>query len=153
MQIPSRAVLAAQLHCLSKNAQVVITAQQWNDPAPVTAGRPRSWLRLVRNGREEQVLQFTGARAQREMARDWDRLAGLYTATSLDEGQMWAALRELTGIEQVQCSTVQKCPGLLPVAWPWCPECGRDQRNVAKGSLSGVRRRPDICLDLRKTSS
>ena len=152
MRIPRRAELAAQMHCLSEDRKVVITAQRWTDPSPAD-GRPSTWLRLVRNGTERQVLRFTGAGAQREVEGDWTRLRERYQHTALTEEQMWQALRELTGIEQAVCSTIQKCPGRLPVAWHWCPECGRDQRNVGRGSLSGVRRRPVIRLDLRKPSS
>lgn len=143
MRIPSRAVLAAQMHCLSEDGQVVITAQRWTDPGPAD-GRPVTWLRLVRNGRERQVLRFLGVGAQLQVDGDWERWSGRYAQTALTEDQMWAKLRELVGVEQESCSSVSKCPGRLPVAWRWCPECGRDQRRVASGSLSGIRRRPVI---------
>lgn len=151
-RIPSRAVLLGQLHCLSHDRRSVITGQHWQDPQP-PGGRPTSWLRNVRNGRERQVLTYVGDAVQEELAGDWARISEMYAPTALTEEQMWVKLRELAGVEQVQCSSTWRCRGLLPPAWPYCPACGRDQRRVASGSLSGVRRMAPIVLDLRKPSS
>ncbi len=152
MSIPSRADLVGELHCLTEDRLVVITAQHWMDPqAP--AGQPVAWLRLVRNGREWQSIRFGGARAQVELAEAWGQLRLRYAPTALTEDQMWVALGELAGVDRVQCSSASKCAGRLPVAWHFCPECGRDQRRVAQGSWSGVRGRPAILLDLRNASS
>ncbi len=151
MQIPARAVLAGQLHCLSDDGKVVITAQRWSDPA-AAAERPRSWLRLIRNGRPRAAEQFGGRARHLVLEQRWSQLADRYAATALSEADMWAWLGKLAQVEQVQCSSASKCAGRLPVGWHYCPECGRDERNVASGSLSGARRRV-VLWDLRKPAS
>lgn len=143
MTIPVRATLLAELHCLSHDGQVVITAQRWADRT-AAAERPRSWLRLVRNGRPIQARQFTGRRAHRELEVHWAKLIEMYAPTALAEDQMWARLLEITGIKQVKCA--RDCPGRMPVAWPVCRVCGRHARRVAGGAMTGSRRRPELFL-------
>ncbi len=150
MRIPSRSVLAGQLHCLSEDGAVVITVQHWQDPqAP--AERPVSWLRLVRNGRPRSAQQFAGMQGQASLHDRWRSLEGRYAATALTEDEMWRWLGKLARIQQAECASAAGCRGRLVVAWPFCPACGRDERRVASGSLSGVRRR-EVLLDLRKPS-
>lgn len=145
MGIPARAALCAQLHCLSHNALWVLTAQHWSDPAaPVE--RPRSWLRLVRNGRVVQDLKFTGVNGRHELDLFWRRCAASYEPTSLSEDQMWVRLRELSGIQQAGCQRADCSGGGLPVAWWFCPRCGADARRVASGSMVAAHRRGDIRL-------
>jgi hypothetical protein len=151
MPIPPTASLAEQLHCLSHDGTVVITAQRWTEPRRPT-NRPRTWLRLVRNGRVMQDVPFTGQAAHLEMRMFWDRLIGQYEPTGLDEDQMWNGLRELTQIEQTECGA-KDCVGRLPVAWWYCPLCRRDTRRVASGSLIAARGRGVITLDMRKRQS
>lgn len=147
MAIVSRARLHAELHCLSTDGLVVITAQHWIDPqAP--AGRPVSWLRLVRNGRIRTDRRVAGQQAHAELAEFWAERASVIAATQLDEDQMWKKLGELVSIKQTRCVRPD-CAGRMPVAWWRCPECRRDARKVASGELSGVRRRPELLLDLR----
>lgn len=146
MGIVARAQLRAELHCLSDDGLVVITAQHWSDPqAPAT--RPVSWLRLVRNGRIRTDRQVSGLKGHRELAEFWAERASVIAATQLDEDQMWKKLAELTGISQTRCVR-SDCAGRMPVAWWRCPECRCHARNVAAGSMSGVRHR-DLLLDLR----
>lgn len=152
MGIPVRATLVAEMHCLSKDGLVVITAQQWRDPqAP--AERPLHWLRLVRNGRVDQTVQFGGERRRTEMIDFWNGLAERYRPTSLDSNQMWSKLKDLTGIEQAQCAGAGKCQGLLPVGVERCPACGRNERRIGAGALSGVRRRGVIMMNARRAAS
>lgn len=139
MAIPTRVKLNDELHCLSHNGLIVITAQRWSDPQ-AEADRPRHWMRLVRNGRQCDVRQFTGPTAYRRLGQIWNQLAEQYQPTALTEDQMWAKLRELTGIEPTQCLRTG-CAGQMPVAWTVCPQCGRDARKVASGSMSGAYRR------------
>jgi hypothetical protein len=148
MGMPSRARLVGELHCLSEDGAVVITAQRWVDPA-APAGRPRGWLRLVRNGRVQQLVQFSGPRRTEELVGYWGHFAERYRATALDSNQMWSRLRDLTGIEQAGCAS-KDCPGTLPVGGGRCLACGRNERNVAAGALSGVRRR-ELLWNVRKT--
>jgi hypothetical protein len=150
MAIPAPAALRAQLHCLSHDGRAVLTAQQWYDRA-APAQRPRSWLRLVGNGRVIQDCRFTGERGHREMERFWaDRVVD-YEPTKLTEDQMWAKLWELARIEQTRCQR-KDCAGGMPVAWWFCPGCGTDARKVAVGSLSGCRRRGDLTLRQKRPS-
>lgn len=151
MAVLLRAVLVGQLHCLSEDGLVVITGQRWSDPeAP--ADHPVSWLRLVRNGRPRQSLRFGGLAAQDDLARKWSEIAERFASTALTEIEMWEWLHKLAKVDQVACSAASKCAGRLPVAWDVCPECGRNQRNVARGSMSGARGR-EVFWDLRKPSS
>jgi hypothetical protein len=147
MPIPPGALLRAELHCLSHDGAEVITAQRWSDPS-APARRPRSWLRLVRNGQVEQDVRFVGTAEHAEMIEFWAQREKAYAATRLDGPGMWIKLRELAGAEQVECG--QGCPGRLPVAWPVCLDCGRDSRMPVAGTPHGVRRRPTLTLDLRK---
>lgn len=148
MAIVSRAGLRAELHCLSDDGLVVITAQQWFDPqAP--AQRPVSWLRLVRNGKIHQDRRVTGAAAHEELQDFWIERAIATARARLEEEQMWERLGELAKIRQTECVRTD-CDGRMPVAWWLCPVCGRDARRVASGSLSGARRRGELLLDLRK---
>lgn len=148
MAIPSRTVLVAELHCLSEDGLVVITAQRWSDRS-APAERPRTWLRLVRNGRPCDDRRFTGARSHREVEIIWGQLAERYAPTGLAEDQMWVKLQELTGVGQARCSG-KDCTGRMPVGWQICPECDRSAGRVASGSLSGVRGRASLLLDLRR---
>jgi hypothetical protein len=146
MPIPPTASLAGQMHCMSHDGKVVITAQRWTDPA---ARRPRSWLRLVRNGKAEQTVPFTGAAAHREMIDYWNGLAERYRPTELTEDQMWARLWDLAMIEQTECAATE-CAGRMPVAWKMCPTCGRP---ASSGEPAAVRGRRPLMLDLRKRQS
>lgn len=119
MGIPARAILHAELHCLSRDGRDVVTAQQWHDPA-APADRPKSWLRLVRNGRIRQDHQFIGKAAQREMNQFWSKCTENFRPTWLVEDQMWVNLRTLAGIEQARCPG---CSAGLPVARSTCPQC------------------------------
>lgn len=139
MAVPVRAVLHQQMHCLTHDGLVVISAQWWRGPATL-AGKPRSWLRLIRNGRVEQDCRFTGEREQVELAEFWAGRAERYAPTMLSEDEMRAKLAELAKIEPVRCQR-RHCAAVLPVAWWHCPDCGSDVRRVAAGSLSGCRRR------------
>lgn len=126
MPIPVHAALRAELHCLSHDGREVRTAQHWVDPqAP--ASRPRSWLRLVVNGRPTQDAGFAGGPAQRELAEFWSSRVTAFGPTALTEDQMWVKLLELAGIIQSRCS-LEGCSGVLPVAWWFCPVCSRDVR-------------------------
>jgi len=145
MAIPAHAALRAQLHCLSHDGLEVRTAQRWSDPA-ASADRPKSWLRLVSNGRVVQDSQVTGERGHREMERFWAGRAAAFEPTKLAEDQMWAKLRELARIEQTQCQRENCAGGGLPVAWWYCPECKADVRKVASGSLLWVNRRGIIVM-------
>lgn len=147
-----KAVLLDQLHALSADGLTVSTAQRWTYPA-APAARPVSWASLVRNGTMQELSEFRGVAAQEQLEQNWRRLIEMYEPTRLTEDQMWSRLRELTGIEQSKCAGAGPCRGELPVAWPYCPACGRDQRNVSSGSLSGTRRRGLLILDLRKPQS
>lgn len=148
MAITSRAQLRAELHCLSHDGLVVITAQQWFDPlAP--ALRPVSWIRLIRNGHVHQERRVAGADEQFGLQDFWVERALAIAPDRLEEDQMWAELAELTGTKQTECVR-RDCAGAMPVAWPYCPMCGCDSRNVASGSLSGVRRNGYLFLDLRE---
>ncbi len=129
----------------------MITAQRWSDPQ-ASADRPASWLRLIRNGRPRAAQRFSGRARQVVLEQTWAQLAERYAATALTEDEMWKWLRKLAKVEQVQCASVSKCAGRLPVAWHYCPMCGCDERKVARGSLSGVRRH-EMLWDLRKPSS
>ena len=149
MGIPVRATLIGELHCLSEDGLVVITAQQWRDPA-APAERPLHWLRLIRNGKVRQTIQYGGPRRYGEMVAFWNGLAERYRPTRLDSNQMWSTLSRLTGIEQGQCAS-SSCNGRLPVGGGRCLACGRNERTVASGSLSGVRRRGALILNTRKT--
>lgn len=150
MSISSRARLGAEMHCLSHDGLEVRTAQHWVDPdAP--AGRPRSWLRLVLNGRPAQISQFTGARAHRELATYWASRVALFEPTRLTEDQMWSKLAEIGGIRPVACMAGHGSK-VLPVAWPFCPVCGRDVRAVPAGfdAIAAASKRV-IVVDRRKT--
>jgi hypothetical protein len=148
MPIPSRARLRAELHCLSHDGHEVRTAQHWVDPqAP--ADRPRSWLRLVINGRPAQDGGFFGVPGQAELENYWSSRVEAFAPTALTEDQMWGKLLELAGITRSACSAADGCPGVLPVGWWFCPECGRDARKVASGSMLWPRRRGVIVVDRR----
>jgi hypothetical protein len=148
MGIPSRARLVGELHCLTEDGEVVITAQRWSDPeAP--AERPCGWLRLVRNGRHWQTVQYCGARRSAELRERWSSLAERYRPTALGVNEMWSKLRQLTGIEQGNCLH-SGCSGTIPVGGGRCLVCGRNERSVAAGELSGARRRGVLVLNLRK---
>lgn len=145
MTILSSARLREELHCLTHDGKIVITAQRWTDPA-APEDRPRSWLRLVRNGRQRQVSRFTGAGAHAELDAFWAGLAERYEPTALTEDQMWVRLKEITGTIQSECARAG-CEGRMPVAWEVCPECGRNARRVAGGAMTANRRRlPDIMV-------
>lgn len=144
MAIPFGTVLVRELHCLTEDGRVVITAQHWRDPA-APADRPRSWLRLVRNGRPRDDQRFVGVDDGLELQEIWAYLTERYAPTGLSEDQMWAALRTLTGIEQAGCAS-KDCAGTMPTGSPICPECGRHAERVASGSLSGVRRGREFVL-------
>lgn len=147
MGMPTCARLAGELHCLSEDGQVVITAQRWSDPrAP--AERPCGWLRLVRNGQVWKTEQYAGVRRTAELLQRWRSLTDRYAATALDSNQMWSTLRELTGIEQSHCLH-SSCSGRIPVGSSRCLVCGRNERSVAAGGLSGARRRGVLILNLR----
>jgi hypothetical protein len=147
MAITSRAQLRAELHCLSHDGQVVMTAQLWFDPqAPMS--RPVSWIRLIRNGKIHQDSRVSGAAGQLELVEFWVERALVIAPARLEEDQMWSKLAELTGKKQTVCVR-RDCAGQMPVGWWFCPVCGCDARNVASGSLSGVRRQGDLLLDLR----
>jgi hypothetical protein len=145
--IVSRAQLRAELHCLSYDGLVVITAQQWFDPA-APASRPVSWLRLVRNGRVHRDHRVTGVKRHFDLQDLWVERALAIAPARLEEDQMWVKLEELTGEKQTVCA--RRCGGRMPVAWRVCPSCGSSAGRVAGGSLSGVRRRGELVLDLRK---
>lgn len=151
MAIPSGTVLEAQLHCLSDDGLVVMTAQRWCDPKAPT-DRPRSWLRSIRNGEVAAEHRFTGASQHQEMREFWVQLVDWFTPAGLTEDQMWAKLLELTGIQQTRCQG-KDCAGAMPAGWPICPDCGRDSRRVAAGSLSGVHRRGIIVVRQPPTSA
>jgi hypothetical protein len=144
MRVPTRAVLRAELHCLSDDGTVVLTVQRWTDPA-APADRPATWLRLVRNGRRREDREFTGADQHQQLEAFWATLVEEYARTALTEDQMWVKLRDLTGTVQAECAS-KDCAGRMPVAWPHCPVCRRDSRRVATGSLSGARGRGDIIV-------
>lgn len=147
MGIPAGAQLLTQLHCLSHDGLVVMTAQRWVDPqAP--ADRPRSWVRLVRNGKvtPRKEHQITGLRSHQRLELEWAELAKRYQPTALTEDQMWAKLRELTGIEQEICSAKGCSGGAMPPGWSYCPVCGRNAQRVAAGSMSQAHRRGDIVM-------
>ncbi len=146
-KIPVRARLVDEMHCLAEDGLVVITTQKWQDPLAPT-DRPRYWLRLVRNGRVRAVEQFSGERRTRDMAARWEHLAERYRRSALDTNQMWSTLQQLTGIEQAGCGS-KNCGGKLPAGGGRCLACGRNERSVASGSLSGIRRR-ELQLNLRK---
>ena len=153
MPIPSRARLRAELHCLSTDGYEVRTAQHWADPQ-VPDDRPRSWLRLVVNGRVQQDgVGFFGAPAQAELESYWSSRATAFAPTALTEDQMWEKLLELAGITRSVCSAAAGCSGVLPVGWWFCPECGRDARNVTAGSMLWPRRRGVIVIDCRNPPS
>lgn len=147
MVVPSGARLHAQLHCLSANGRWVITVQRWDDPA-APADRPRSWLRLIRNGVVCEDRSFGGARRQRELEQVWAALAADYAATQLDDEQMWTKLRELAGAEPVWCQG-GGCSTVLPVGRWICPSCGRDARRVAAGATLTARGRGVLVLRTR----
>jgi len=148
MRIPARAALRAEMHCLAHDGLQVLTVQQWHDGVSDL----RSWLRLVRGGQVRQDTLFVGARGQQELAGHWVRLATHYAPTGLTEDQMWAKLLEQTGMEQDQCQH-QGCSGRLPVARTVCPDCRRDIRNVARGSMTRAHGRGDIFMAPRKPAS
>src|SRR5213076_1575753 len=126
--------------------------QRWADPdAP--AGRPRSWLRLVRNGRRAQDLSFTGRAAQDELEVFWSGTESAFTPSALTQEQMWGKLLELAGITPARCPGGD-CSGMvLPVAWWICPECGHDVRRVASGAMLTPRGRGVIVVDCRRPSN
>ncbi len=144
MAIPASAALREEIHYLSHDGRVVITGQRWYDPdAP--AARPRSWVRLLRNGEVCRDQQVTGRRGHRDLETVWaDRVADA-APTRLDEAQMWAKLDELAGIRQTECQR-SGCHSKMPVGWWICALCGADARRVARGSLSGVQRRAAIVV-------
>jgi hypothetical protein len=144
MAIPGGARLRAQMHCLSHDGREVITAQQWFDP-DAAEDRPRSWLRLLRNGQVVKDNQITGRAKHDELAEFWRAREVSFEPTKLTEDQMWVRLRELTGIEQTVCQA-ENCSIDMPVGWWICPLCGKDARRVAHGSLTGVRARGVIAL-------
>jgi hypothetical protein len=140
MPIPARAALVKELHFLSHDGLEVRTAQHWSDPqAP--ADRPRSWLRLVCNGRVDQDLSFTGAKAHRELAEFWAGREVLFAPTALDERQMRQKLIELKGIEPVPCRG-RECSAILPVGSGFCARCHRSAARVAGGAMSAARGNP-----------
>ncbi len=147
MAIPASAALREEIHYLSNDSRLVITDQRWYDPhAP--DDRPRSWVRLIRNGRVCRDQQVTGPRRHRELEMFWaDRVAEA-APTRLDEAQMWTKLGEVAGIRQTECQR-KYCHSKMPVGWWICAVCGADARRVARGSLSGVRRHGDIVLPVR----
>lgn len=147
MPIPRRAVLVEQIHCLSDDGAVVITAQRWSDPA-ATDLRPVTWLRLVRNGCVRAEHQFAGVQRAAEMERFWAGRVEDFAATALTDDQMWEKLRELAGIEQAVCGGT-KCAGRLASGAAFCPVCGRSPARVAAGSMLTARGRGTIVLDLR----
>lgn len=83
-------------------------------------------MRLVLNGRPAQDVAFVGAPALRELENFWASRVAAFAPTALPEDRMWAKLRELAGITQTRC--LRGCSGVLPVAWWFCPVCGRDVR-------------------------
>lgn len=134
MMIPLHAVLVAELHCLSRDGQDVRTAQQWSDPQ-ASVDDPRSWLRLVCNGRVLQDAEFTGLEPHVQMRAFWSSRERLFAPTRLDEDQMWTKLLELAGVTPRRCRA-KRCAVVLPVAWFVCQICGRD----ARGRQSDARR-------------
>jgi hypothetical protein len=147
MRIFSRAALRAELHCLSHDGAEVRTAQRWLDPRS-TVERPRSWLRLVVNGRPVQDAEFVGVPAHGELGQFWTGRVAAFAPTVLTEAQMWDRLLELTGITRSGCAS-EDCAGILPVGWWFCLVCGRDARRVAAGSMLWPQRRGVIVVDRR----
>lgn len=124
--------------------------QHWADPsAPDEV--PRSWLRLVLNGRPAQDARFTGKAAHRELADYWSGRVAAFAASALTEAQAWAKLLELAGVVQSRCG-LNGCPGVLPVAWWFCPVCGRDVRRSGFGGAVASASKPVILLDRRGIS-
>lgn len=149
MLIPSRARLCAELHCLSHDGHQVRTAQHWMDPQS-PPGRPRSWLRLVVNGRTVQSAGFFGVPAQARLENFWSSRVAAFAPTALTDDQMWEKLLELARITPMLCG-LNGCPGILPVGWSFCLECGRDVHAAGYGGVVAMASKPVIVVDRRRS--
>lgn len=137
MSIPRTARLDDELHCLSAEPVVVITAQRW------TSDDGRSWLRVLRNGRPKMNrgrpvdVQFSGEKRTAELEAEWKRITEAFAPTRISAEQAWGRLPDLPR----QCQRGDRCAAQQILGWPICPGCGAHERHVAGGSMSGVRGR------------
>lgn len=136
-----------EIHYLSHDGHVVITVQQWSDPAAAPQN-PRRWLRTIRNGRVEDDREFVGPGGAAELAALRTRIAEAAAPTLLTEQQAWRHLAELAQVTPMFCGH-DGCGAALPLAANGCPSCHRHAGQVTGGFLSGARRRGLITWRVR----
>jgi hypothetical protein len=134
--------LANEIHGLSYNGQVVITAQHWR------RSDGRAAIVTVHNGRIAVRPEYgTDAEAVKAMAEAHAKLAEVQMTTAAAEAKLTALV---PGWTRTPCLR-EECGGKLAIGEYRCADCGRAPGRVAAGLLAAAGRRGAI--HLRATAS